>query len=423
MNTICENGFMILINLFSTYLIKVYLDIFFENKENFMSVIIWGIAYSWQICATIIEIENVWVNISFSIIYILLISIFLYLGSVYKKILFVLIFNTMWMIAEVITNTVLLQIDFGNTDTYILGACVSKLIMLLVLSIIKYKIKEEVFGEISLLHFSILLLIPIGSTYVIGYIFFCSVENIFMYQRMAYIIVLIINIMIFELYDKISAEYEMKRNSMLFEAQIELCRQNAQIQGQIVENTKQLRHDLKYLWIVMKEMVKDQKYHELDEFLNKQFELEGLEGYSNTNNIVVDSLFNYLYAKSKKDKFFLETNAMISNELAVDDGDMSLLLGNIVDNALEAIEKIQHENRFIKIQIQETKGTLLIIEQNPYSDEIKRGIRNEILSSKKEIFYHGIGISTIEKIVNKYRGTYIINTENNMFTIKILLYL
>ncbi|MCR4674399.1 MAG: ATP-binding protein [Lachnospiraceae bacterium] len=100
--------------------------------------------------------------------------------------------------------------------------------------------------------------------------------------------------------------------------------------------------------------------------------------------------------------------------------DLYTLLGNALDNAIEANEKIKDKKkRWISLQIQDKKGMKLVEIVNPFEGEIKIK-EDEILTSKADSFSHGFGLASIKSITEKYKGQMIIKTENHKFLLRLI---
>lgn len=94
-----------------------------------------------------------------------------------------------------------------------------------------------------------------------------------------------------------------------------------------------------------------------------------------------------------------------------------MVLGNIMDNAINANKLISKEERYINIDVEYSKGTLIIKENNPIS-----GKRSESLIEDRISNGSGIGIKSIKSSVDNYGGDMIIDYSDNMFSINIILY-
>lgn len=95
-----------------------------------------------------------------------------------------------------------------------------------------------------------------------------------------------------------------------------------------------------------------------------------------------------------------DVNIKVAKAVHLDYKDAGILLGNILDNAIEACEKIEKEDRWIKIDMFHKKNTLFIKVCNSKIKELV----NINKSSKRDVYNHGIGVSSIKAIVKQYDG-------------------
>jgi len=109
------------------------------------------------------------------------------------------------------------------------------------------------------------------------------------------------------------------------------------------------------------------------------------------------------------------TEIKINKNLPVSDYDMSIILGNLIDNAMDAQMKINEDNRKINIKIVDEKNKFTITINNIFNGEIKE--KNGILISKKEdSSSHGLGLNSVKEYVEKYDGIFKINYNDKKFT-------
>ena len=148
------------------------------------------------------------------------------------------------------------------------------------------------------------------------------------------------------------------------------------------------------------------KYDELNEYFNS-FEKRAVDAEQliNSGNYVVDAILNVKFLNAKTN-LGIETNitVKIPPVLNIEDYDLCVLLGNLIDNSIEACQRISLVNimKFIKIELSVIKDNLLIEIMNTYTNEIEPD--GQIFKSSKTGPYHGIGISQINNIVEKYDG-------------------
>lgn len=101
--------------------------------------------------------------------------------------------------------------------------------------------------------------------------------------------------------------------------------------------------------------------------------------------------------------------------------DLYTLVGNAIDNAMEAVRKIQNpEKRLISLSVRESMNMVLIHVDNEYTGELRMddGLPR---STKGDDQNHGFGMRSICLIAEKYKGTVSVFTENNIFNLNILI--
>lgn len=130
---------------------------------------------------------------------------------------------------------------------------------------------------------------------------------------------------------------------------------------------------------------------------------------------------NYKFSIAEKKKISLDIKINIWINLPVDDSDICILLGNAIDNAIEATLKVQEKDRFINLYMRCIKNTLVITMVNSY-DKTVHSVNGNLISTKKDIENHGMGLVSMKKVVDKYNGIILID-EGKFFSIKIVLYL
>ena len=104
----------------------------------------------------------------------------------------------------------------------------------------------------------------------------------------------------------------------------------------------------------------------------------------------------------------------------MDELDLYTLMGNVLDNAIEANEKIcEYDKRFISVQIQNKKGIILVEVVNPYVGELvmRGGIPG---TTKEDTYSHGYGIGSIRTLTEKYGGQMILKAENHRFLLRLI---
>ena len=134
--------------------------------------------------------------------------------------------------------------------------------------------------------------------------------------------------------------------------------------------------------------------------------------------MVINTIINNKISQAENLEMKTDVNIKVSKSVSLDYKDAGILLGNILDNAIEACEKMSKEDRWIKIDMFHQKSTLFIKVCNSKTKELV----NINKSSKHDVHNHGIGVSSIETIVKKYDGYVEFKDKGDEFEVDVSLY-
>ena len=143
--------------------------------------------------------------------------------------------------------------------------------------------------------------------------------------------------------------------------------------------------------------------------------------FANSGNLLLDGLLNQAYERAVKTKIQMKLRLEIPYKLNISDADLYVILGNALENALEASEKVPQEERLIELSLVYKNGDLRIGIRNRYAEEPRKDSQGTFLSSKNNSEYHGIGLYSIRETVKKYHGFMDIHTENKIFSLVIVI--
>lgn len=143
---------------------------------------------------------------------------------------------------------------------------------------------------------------------------------------------------------------------------------------------------------------------------------------SNSGNIVIDSLIGYWYVTAQNKKIIFKTDICIPMIMPFKGADLSLILGNLLENAVEAAEKVE-ENKYINVKMKFDKNNLLLFVDNSYKGKLLKTRDNRLKSTKSDAENHGVGLASVYRAVAKYHGSVVIeDSEPGKFKIRIVLY-
>lgn len=414
--------------IFSLFILKKYFEIFFIKKDRkIVGYLCWALYFIWQLIIGRINILPAYINIIISIILVSIVCIGAFEGNILQKFVFSVLINAIWMLAEFLVGYgfVLGGIDYMIPQFW--GSLLSKLVALILIVCLQKFFHDENIKNLPHKYNFILLLIPVGSMFVVYNIFMLSIEinqKIYISESWtSLIIILLINIVTFKLYLILSKEKELQKYNTVYAQQLELCNQHMREKETVMMEFRNARHDMKQHFIVLIELLAKEDNQKAIEYLGKLINIEPLSklGISRTDNIVVDSLVNAKYAVAIKEQIKFEIDIHIPMQLPFRSADLCILLGNILDNAIEASMMLDQERRYIKFFMKYEGNTLIITAINAYNGELLKNRSGKIITNKGDSSNHGIGLESVKKVTRKYHGSVVIEPDTQKFIIKIVL--
>ena len=164
--------------------------------------------------------------------------------------------------------------------------------------------------------------------------------------------------------------------------------------------------------------IKKIENEDINEYIDSiKKELKGFESTFDSGNRILDIILSDKHSECIKNNIDLFCDINFEKCDFIQMIDVSAIFANMIDNAIEACKKVEN-NRYINIRGTIVKYYYVIKCENSKSNEIKIK-NNKIISSKKDSFLHGIGLSSIKESLKKYDGDMEIIDEKNKFTLKI----
>ncbi len=107
----------------------------------------------------------------------------------------------------------------------------------------------------------------------------------------------------------------------------------------------------------------------------------------------------------------------------IKNSDLYALLGNILDNAIEAVDKVDDQTkRCINFIVEKKHGAVTVCADNYYTGEIVKDENGIIVTKKTDESRHGFGLKSIREIANRYDGIFDVNTEKDIFRLSIVFF-
>ncbi|HEX3075245.1 MAG TPA: GHKL domain-containing protein [Lachnospiraceae bacterium] len=171
-----------------------------------------------------------------------------------------------------------------------------------------------------------------------------------------------------------------------------------------MNEVRAIRHDVRHFLSVIRNMSGEGRYEELDRILNEYAEKSDTEPLPVfCENIVANSILGYYSLKFRKGGIPFRCVGNIPKQLSVSDSDLCVVLGNALENALEACQKLKgKEEKYVLAEARRVNGLLLFKVENSYNGILT--LREGNYLTTKSDGYHGIGLQNVKKVVETYGG-------------------
>lgn len=180
------------------------------------------------------------------------------------------------------------------------------------------------------------------------------------------------------------------------------------------------RHDYHNHMQTLKAHLALQQYEQMEEYLNQlDGELRTIDFLYKTGNINIDAILSSKLSLALAKDISIHCKAQVPESLQVSDVDLCVVIGNLIDNAIESCDELAaDEERFIRVYIGMFKKQLYVSVTNA-TKELVRKLDSEYVTKKRG--NHGHGLKRIDMIVEKYDGFINRKNEPGVFVTEVML--
>ena len=182
-------------------------------------------------------------------------------------------------------------------------------------------------------------------------------------------------------------------------------------------------HDYKNQMLVTVLMLKNGKVTEACNYLSGIVESSIYKIVEYTGISSIDTVLSEKKRAATEKDICMELDISLSSLCDIDHTDICIILLNLIDNAIEACLKIENEqDKKIKIILKNVNSMVLLKIENSVAQNINLKGNNTLLeTTKSNKQSHGLGLKIVNSVAEKYNGSLVIKSENNIFTVTVLL--
>ncbi len=278
---------------------------------------------------------------------------------------------------------------FGNTEI-IESGFIQAIIFLILCSLFRYYYKNQEDYSFKSRYSWLLILIAVG-TALIGVL---TVNEDSSYDYLIALILLFINFLNFYIYNLEQESFKAQHKLKLIETSNYAYQNQIKIMNESQKKIRFLRHDFYRHINKLKNLSEENDVQSIKQYLNEMEDAVVVKKeYSKIGNDDVDSLLNYELSLAAEFGAEIIYDVNLPEKLNISSFDITIILGNLMDNAIEALRN--SEKKLLKVNIQFNKGIIRIDIENSYDPKYKK---------KHDGREHGIGLLSVENTLQKYHG-------------------
>ncbi|MBR6580265.1 MAG: GHKL domain-containing protein [Ruminococcus sp.] len=412
--------------IFTIYSMYNFMTAFFDEYITPKPVLVLSyILYPVILCTTYLTIDIPLVNLTAGLVAIFILTMN-YKSSMKKRIVLDIFITMLFVLIDSI-----IAVSFGYTGvspveqgsySYPVGYVAIALVVFIA-SLISKKFKKKNSQEnVSAVEWIASITIPISSMYII-IIFLQYISTISKAKTVAGIVVILfINTLVFALYDRLSESNKAKLDSAIFEQEKKFYYEQCQYMQQNEENIRSFRHDMKNHLFTVAENIRTGEYEQAESYIKSMVndKLYNEKIYSSTGNIAIDSVLNYKLNEAAGKNICINADIKVPSDIVVDPTDITSIVGNLLDNSINAVSELSAENREIIIKLSYDRGRLFIAIQNKFDGAVKISDGRPI--TKKDTAEHGYGLKNVERTLEKYNGQIEYQHSDGIFKVSAMMY-
>lgn len=370
-----------------------------------------------------------------SILFNFLGSVILYKEKIYIKSAFSFLTVYIFYIADIIAANILslfydkqiLEIFYGDFSFRIIICVITKLIDILIMVILYRLFKDVLFNIDRKMWILFNAVIAVFLIAAIGFITFYQYmrpdNGVALIYSVISILFFIMSIIVIYFFTYICSSFEERKRLYLLQSDYSTIEEKLLLQSENSEKLQKIRHDMRNHLINIKTLLSNNKIDESETLLSELIgEIDKIDvGISQiSGNGVIDAIVSYKSTVCKNKGIKFEYSLSLLPKLFIDAIDISSVVSNLIDNAIEASEKTTEP--YIRLKIFMHGNYLTIFVKNSFlgKEEINTA-QGRLLTTKEDSTQHGYGIQIIEELSRKYDGECDWVTENGMFKINVIL--
>ncbi len=231
---------------------------------------------------------------------------------------------------------------------------------------------------------------------------------------------LLIYYVVIEMLEQSEKNVILAEKNKIINQQLVLQKKYYQKFGHWIDVTRKSEHDLKHHLNTLKGLIAQNHVKKASDYIDTLVDQqESLTTIRYCKNDALNALLAYYVKLCDQEEIDLKLSMVVPAKFFVDDLDLSVVIGNLLENALEANRKLEISQRSINVAAQMVGNQFYITVDNHFDGQVK--IKNGTYLSLKRRHARGVGLSSIIDIAHKYQGQADFKAENGVFYASVMM--
>lgn len=413
----------ILTNLFRVYLICQYINIFSEREipVKYSEKCVRGIAFSVFFLANTgcyLAFHSAWINFIINLVGVSLLTL-MYHKSI--KISFFISCSVYFinMVCDALAVLPFVNYKYGYGFNQFYEVISVLLFFFCELATEKMILSRKGSKDIKSLPLA-MMLVPVSSIITFGLLMGVkgSSQTVLLIVSAGFWAV---NFLLFYLYNLLLNFFVRHYENEILRQKVQVYKDQIAVIVQNEEQMKLLKHDMKHHLNEIKLLAMQNQTSAILEYVESmEAFMQNPDEFISSGNMEVDCLMNYMIQRARNVLRSVQVKIQIP-EGALHSFDINIVLGNLLENAIEAAEHTEEKTLDVLIQLK--KGILTIEIKNSFSKTKLSQNQASWSTTKENRKDHGFGLKSAGKIIKKYHGTMKLYSEGELFCVKAILYM
>ncbi len=324
-------------------------------------------------------------------------------------------------LVSVFSNTSI-DVNVISSTVYLIEVITSKLTYFIIVVLLSHFFAKRYNKEHNTKPYWSMIIMPLS-----GIIMFVVMRNIaittniskttYYIWTLAALLVLFANIIIYIMFEVSQKNATELSELKTIQQQEEMDKRYFEVIEQSNKDMQIFAHDIKNHLIQIRNMEDNEK---VKDYIDKIYpNIEKFSSIGISQNKMLDLILSKYIKLCESKNISFSVDVKTANLHYIDDTDLSTLLNNLLDNAIEAAEKTTEKSIYLKLFSKNKAYDTLLLSNSCNQQPISSG--EYIQTTKQDKKFHGIGLKSVTKIVDKHQGVYSWNYSNTKKTFETII--